>query len=283
MCRCVKPDLFYLLISENVITPLRWRKATSGNIIQYLIAVFVFVVGLNLNTAKAQIINIETKRFYNDTIKWAGEADLQINIAENPTRNLYIGNKTRIQYQKDLHRVVFLNDLGIANVGGKSILNSGYQHLRYAYKHHPLFNFEAFVQHQYNKPMKMDFRGLLGAGERLKVLEKDKNRIYVGLSLMLEHERARADEIYFTDLRWSSYINCYLDITKEIYFVNTFYYQPKIGNNSDFRLADEGSVVIKIKKWLSFTTSLNILYDTKQPPGVTNTIYEWRNRLMFVL
>lgn len=233
-------------------------------------------------SGKAQIINIETKRFYNDTIKWAGEADLQVNIAENPTRNLFIGNKTRIQYQKDLHRFVFLNDLGISNVGGKSILNSGYQHLRYGYKHHPRLNFEAFVQHQYNKPMKMDFRGLLGAGERLKVIEKDKNRVYLGLSLMLEHERARADQLYYTDLRFSGYINCYLDLTHEIYFVNTFYYQPKIGNASDFRLADEGSIVVKIKKWLSFTTSINILYDTKQPPGVTNTIYEWRNRLMFV-
>lgn len=244
------------------------------------LCLFLLIV-LSHTILDAQIINIETKRFYNDTIKWAGEADLQVNLAENPTRNLYIGNKTRVQYQKDMHRVVFLNDLGISNVGGKSILNSGYQHLRYAYKHHPRFNFEAFIQHQYNKPMKMDFRGLIGAGERVKLFDKDKNRAYFGLSLMLEHERSRQFELYFTDLRMSSYVNCYLNLTNDIYLVNTFYYQPKIGNGSDFRLADEGSLVIRIKKWLSFTTSLNILYDTKQPPGVPNTIYEWRNRLMF--
>jgi len=230
----------------------------------------------------SQVINIETKLFYNDTVKWCGEADFNFNVAKNPTRTLYFGNRVRVQYQKKIHRLIFINDFSVSEVANKTILNAGYQHLRYTYRHHPVLNFEAFIQTQYNKPMKMDFRGLIGAGERFKIISKGKNRMFYGLAIMYEHERDDNEQLIYDDLRFSTYLNFYWDISTDTYFVNTFYYQPNVSDFDDYRFADEGSIVIKIKKWLSFATSLNYLYDSKQPKGIPNSIYEWRNRLMFV-
>lgn len=48
----------------------------------------------------AQVINIENKRFLNDTNGWVGNIDFNFNIYNNTQQVLQFSNAARVQYQK---------------------------------------------------------------------------------------------------------------------------------------------------------------------------------------
>ena len=50
---------------------------------------------------RAQVINIESKRFLNDTNGWVGVTDFSFNILQNTQQVLSFSNNFRIQYQKN--------------------------------------------------------------------------------------------------------------------------------------------------------------------------------------
>jgi hypothetical protein len=65
-------------------------------IFKRLIILFVcYTFSLN-----AQVINIENKRFLNDTNGWVGNVDFNFNVFNNTQQVLQFSNAIRVQYQK---------------------------------------------------------------------------------------------------------------------------------------------------------------------------------------
>ena len=80
---------------------LRWISKIS--------IVFLFLA----STTFAQVINIENKRFLNDTNGWVGNVDFNFNVFNNTQQVLQFSNAIRVQYQKNRSRFILLNDLNI--------------------------------------------------------------------------------------------------------------------------------------------------------------------------
>jgi hypothetical protein len=55
------------------------------------------------------------------------------------------------------------------------------------------------------------------------------------------------------------------------------YYQPKIFDASDFRVAIESGLHIQVTRRLTLESRLNLLRDSAPPAGVSALSYNWNN------
>ncbi len=225
----------------------------------------------------AQVVNIEGRRFLNDTVPWTGHADFRLNVAENTQRSSTFGLGGAVQHVWGKHRLLFINDLALSRVEHNDFLNTGFQHLRYNYARDSRWTGEAFAQTQYNKPLLLDLRATLGAGPRLRVVNEGKYRMYLGTALMLEHERTTPGEERW-DGRSSSYISMVLKLDATASVSTVIYYQPRLFDASDHRVAVEGGLLLKFGGRYTFESRLDLLKDTGHPPGVPWLSYNWNNR-----
>lgn len=246
---------------------LRWISKIS--------IAFLFVA----STSFAQVINIENKRFLNDTNGWVGNVDFNFNVFNNTQQVLQFSNAIRVQYQKNRSRFILLNDLNFIKAGNTDFANAGYQHFRYNYKVSKWLTMEAFTQTQYNPVLKLDFRYLLGAGPRLKLLKKENARIYIAALYMYEYDDIIDDVVNLYEHRLSSYLTCTFSLFKTVELTSTTFYQPNIENTADYRIANDSGLEIQINKHLNFKSTFNMLYDTKQPTGIPDLVYSFRNGL----
>lgn len=230
-------------------------------------------------SAVSQVINIEGKRFLNDTNGWVGNADFSFAVIRNTQQVLSFSNTLRVQYQKNRSRFILLNDINFIKAGETDFVNAGYQHFRYNYKVHKLITLEAFTQTQYNPVLKLDFRYLLGAGPRFRLLKKEHARIYAAALYMYEYDNVMGDAVDIHEHRISSYLTFTFNLFKSCDIVSTTFYQPRLGDATDYRIANDSSLEIHINKHLNFKSTFNLLYDTNQPPGIPELVYNFRNGL----
>lgn len=226
--------------------------------------------------ARAQVVNIEGRRFMNDTVPWTGYVNFRFNVAESGQRSLTVGLSGAVQHVRDRHRFFFINDLAFSQVEANNFLNTGFQHLRYNYRRDSLWTGEAFMQSQYNKPLRLDLRLSAGAGPRLTAVHGQRMKVNLGVALMLENE-------YVTDgpatvaCRNSNYVSATLRFAEMASLTAVVYYQPKLFDASDHRIAVEGGLLLNVTKRVTLESRLNLLKDSAQPEGVPSLTYSWNN------
>lgn len=241
--------------------------------------IITFLIVLISTYSFSQIVNIENKRFLNDTNGWVGNTDFSFVLIQNTQQVMQFSNTLRLQYQKNRSRFLLLNDINFVKAGNNDFVNAGFQHFRYSYKASKHITFEAFMQTQYNPVLKLDFRYLVGVGPRLKLLKKEKARVYFASLYMYEYDDIVGEAVSLYEHRLSSYLTCTFDLTKHIEFVSTVFYQPNLQDVSDYRIANDSQLEFLINKHLAFKSGFNLLYDTKQPIGIPNLVYTFRNTL----
>lgn len=227
----------------------------------------------------SQVINIENKRFFNDTNGWVGHVDFSFNINQNTQQVLAFSNSSRIQYRYNRSRTILFNDVSFIKAGNTNFVNSGYQHLRYNYKVNHFLTMEVFTQTQYNPVLKLDFRYLLGYGPRFKLVKKENAHIYFAALYMYEFDDIVGQKENYYENRISTYLTLSLRLFKTLDVTSTTFYQPNMENGKDYRIANDSSLEIFINKYLNYKSSFNVLYDTRQPEGIPDLVYVFRNGL----
>lgn len=225
----------------------------------------------------SQVVNIEGRRFLNDSVPWTGYVDLRFNLAENTQRSMVFGLGGAVQHVFGKHRLFLVNDLALSRVEHNDFLNTGFQHLRYNYARDKRWTGEAFAQTQYNKPLLLDLRVTLGAGPRLRVVNEEGYRMHIGTSLMLEHEQTTPGDVLFHG-RSNTYLSMSVKLGEQAGLNTVLYYQPRMFDASDHRVALEAGVLFTLAKVYTFESRLNLLKDTGQPEGVPMLSYSWSNR-----
>ncbi len=72
--------------------------------------------------------------------------------------------------------------------------DAAFLHFRFSHEFTDLLRWESFTQIQHNKVAKLDYRILAGSGLRLKLLGKDRFRLYLGVIPMFEYEQISNEE-----------------------------------------------------------------------------------------
>ena len=229
---------------------------------------------------KAQVINIENKRFLNDTNGFIGRSDLNFNVTQNTQQVISLGINVHMQYQYNKHRFLAISDIAFIKAAQTDFVNNGYQHLRYSYKLNKHITWESFTQAQYNVVLKLDRRYLAGTGPRVKILKKNNFRIYTAALYMYEYQVQNNESIIQYNHRMSSYVTFNIGFNK-LDFSNTTFYQPMLSNFNNFRIASDSNLDILLTGHFNFRVGFNMLYDTNQPPGIPALVYTLKNGLSF--
>lgn len=217
----------------------------------------------------SQLINIESKRLNSQEDGWSGNIDFNAKFTQNTQSVWQLSNKISIQYVKNKSTHLFLNDISLVRSNKNDLVNYGFAHYRYT---RPLevrdfIKWESFAQIQYNSVQKIRQRTLLGSGLRFNLVDKDSVYFTYGFAFMYEYEETTIPE-FSSVIRNSNYLSFDWKISKIWELKTIMYYQPSIGDFSDFRLSNVSSISHKLTDHISLVFNLNTLYDSNPPVDV---------------
>jgi Protein of unknown function, DUF481 len=240
----------------------------------------IVLVVFNLSGIGAQVVNIENKRFYNDTTKFTGRAKFETLGFKNISNVFNFGGSINLQYHWGKSKLMFVGDIFYLISDSFLVDDNAYGHLRYNYQISKLVTFEAYLQAQFNKILKISSRSLGGAGVRLSLFADTHNKLFYGLSGLYERQVDNPDHLQWTAVRMSTYFTYHWQITHIIELANTFYYQPNVIKISDKRLLNEFSIMVDATKWLTFESSLFILHANVHGIDMPDNIWRYDNKLV---
>lgn len=245
---------------------------------QLLFAIF-FIISA---TAFSQVINAESLRKVTDTSGFSGSVGLEFSLKRDVNDKFAIKNNISLQYKMHRHLVLLKNEIEFQKIESSNFENKGVQHLRYNYKLYPQIVWEVFGQAQYNKVSKINFRGLVGTGPRFKLTKLENYKLYLGTLIMYEHQELSDNETPIERLyRGSAYFSFSLFPTETISISSTTYYQPRLSDFSDFRIASETSLLINIYKSFAFKTTYTFTFDDSPAIGIPNSQYELTSGIVY--
>lgn len=229
----------------------------------------------------AQIMNIEQERIKTDTTGWEGSAKLSFEYMKNK-KELYTGGAdVHIQFKTKKSLFLLLTEYNITKSHGEDFENAAVAHLRYNYKIKDWLTAEAFTQVQFNKLLKVQFRWLLGAGPRLKIIKAKSFRMYFGSLYMFEHEVLSDTGIINRNHRLSCYLSFTAKFRDNLSLINTTYYQPRFDYFSDFRISSQTDLKIKISRHFAFQVSYLYYLDKFPAFDVPGETHHFKNSLVF--
>ena len=212
--------------------------------------------------AFSQIANIEVSRLNANKQGLQGLADFKFFLIQNSNTLYQFSNRVRLQHVQAKHTWLFLNDINLSLSNNLTFEQNTFQHVRYGYMLDTSFVLEAFAQNQYDRIQLIRQRILLGAGARIRFLQKGLIKSYYGLTCMFEYEDELKTEIRRFNTRLSTYINFKFTLKDWLRFYNTSYYQPLLKDFSDFRFTTNNTLEFKVNGNLSVITQFTMTYDS---------------------
>ena len=232
--------------------------------------------------SKAQIVNIENMRLATKNEGFTGSIDLSLNFTMNSVQLLQIGDRARIGYKKKKHQILLLTDHSLIRTNSLSIVNLGFEHVRYNYtfKDSGIVILELFEQAQFNKIQKINLRLLGGVGLRLHLLDQQHYQLNIGTGFMAEYEEL-IDYGISNDILSNNYISFDGQFSEHIGMNVITYFQPKLIDFGNYRLSNESQLRFIINKHLTYRIIYSLSHDSRDIPDVRKTNYTFRNALSF--
>jgi hypothetical protein len=241
----------------------------------FLIRLLIGVIMLQMvaHLGYGQLVNIESRRIHNDTIRKAGNALLSAAYQDNANvRVLALKAAVVLQLKstnlKDMY--MFLGNADWTTVNNNDVVNAVFTHLRYNRKLTEVLRWEVFTQFQYNKLLNMDRRWLTGTGPRFKLVNHLQVHAYLGSLYMFEYEAVSGEQpVINHHHRSSSYLSVTVNLPQShAEVISTAYFQPRFVNFNDYRVTWQTAVTFQITKKLRWISSFNYLYDAFPPSGI---------------
>lgn len=249
------------------------------------IIVCIVIAAMQTKTGLAQLINIESQRIQSDTIRKAGNASVSFLYQENnnkPLTQLKSGAVFQFKSRNLKNVWLMLGNYQFSKTREQQLSNAAFLHLRYNRKFNELLRYEAYSQLQNNRLLSLRSRFIAGTGLRIKFSAKKVFHSYIGISSFYEYEESVENDsrLHRNDVRLSSYLVLSFKLPNEKgELISTSYYQPLVGQLSDFRFSNQSSLVIHFSKKLSFTTTFSYSYDEFPPTGIARETISMENGL----
>jgi hypothetical protein len=239
----------------------------------------VFVFFLSEFTL-AQVVNIENKRIYDDTVGLSGSIAAAFNANKNQVWLVNASLRPQVQYKTKMHYFLLLGDLGYSRGADQTFANWGMLHFRYTYRlnflpHHSYkspWKWEFYTQVQYNQLLRQRMRAIAGMGPRLKIIEKNGVRMFVGTSVYYEHEEL-LDGITNKDFRSSTYLSWFVTFKDKLNFSGVSYYQPRVDLWSDSRFLGQYTLSYRLRKNFSIRWDATVYWDSDPALTVNKSAY----------
>lgn len=173
---------------------------------------------------------------------------------------------------------VFLTASGrFSEVGGRPFVSQAFVHARWTAMWHERVGSDVFAQAQFNAFLRLTTRAVVGAGVRVEIVHEPVFMMWGGSGYMFEYDRidvqvGAPDAPETFEHRWTSYLTMRLAVLEnQLLFQNTVYYQPRFDAFEDFRFLEELEVMSRVGEAFLLGVTLDVLYDSAPPTGVSNT------------
>jgi Protein of unknown function, DUF481 len=244
--------------------------------------------------AQAQIVNVLTPRI--------GDTESASTLVGNADANLREGNIVARQLHSsigfsqfnDPHEVKVMLSQGYSRWGyklGDLKYEKYFAHARYTYRFYDPFSFFVFVQGDKNSARRLNLRFVSGGGPQVRLWRADWTEAHLGVAAMYEREDI-AREYYENDCRHygpypenetalpstksnrcehgrlSAFFLLAVELSDNLTFSNTSFYQPSFDNHEDFRFYDDAALVVKASSIVSMYIKSSVMYDSIPPKPV---------------
>jgi hypothetical protein len=227
--------------------------------------------------ASAQILNIEKRRIERPVDDFA-VGNFGVNFSytnrsptqQEPVRVLTTGLTSNVAYFTDHKAFMLMSDYQLLRINEGTIVDNGVTHLRVQIGQDRTLSYELLTQHQYDRPRGLRFRGLFGAGGRLRLFSAKIHSLTAGLGPLLERERwlhpvsRLAVDAYF--VKANCYLSYRLELSETADLNAVVYYQVGHDGRVDVfrqRVSGEINVAAKIAGGFSLTATFVGAYETK--------------------
>lgn len=148
--------------------------------------------------------------------------------------------------------------------------NAGFAHLRWTHMWRPWLGSEIFAQAQYNEFIRLSKRLLGGVGARFEVFDSKYAEVVFGTGYMLEYEDNDVEpRTTVLAHRSTSYLSVKLYLAdSNVTLVETVYAQPRLTDFGDYRIVNEGELIVKVTGHLEVVAGVYLRYDS-EPVMVT--------------
>ena len=133
-------------------------------------------------------------------------------------------------------------------------------HARLVLKNDSIYDLEMFLQHGKNPFLRYLQRDIVGAGARITV--NDHARL--GLGVLSENEEDM-NQLKTRTERLATYFHDDFEVSENMDFNLTVYYQPAVEKNEDFKASLIGALDFKMNEKFKVTLQYNTFYDSRPP------------------
>ncbi len=222
------------------------------------------------------IVNIEELRSGADEPGLKTRVSLSASGAQGNTNRITLHSDLRLHWQRKQHDELLIFNRSYGESSKIRDINKSFLHFRHGQHLDERRTIEGFIQAESNEFARMDFRGLVGGGLRLRLDRSERNRYFLGLGVFHEQENIdtlsglnEAEEKQFW--RGNLYFvikHTFNDVTR---INSTTYYQPKFQDGSDLRMLEEILLLVGLSKRLDLRLSLEINHDSQPALTVEQT------------
>jgi putative salt-induced outer membrane protein YdiY len=232
----------------------------------------LLLLALGYSQTSHAIVNMEDLHTGEPKEGFSGNVELSLSNTSGNTEKEDYALGSRLQWhQGKITDYLLLRGAYGESAGVKTTENS-FLHARHIYQYRPRLAAEAYVQGEQDTFARLEFRGLVGAGGRFTLYQRESRGIvYLGLGAYYSQERI--DDVYpdgGTDNLWrgSSYLILKYQATENTALVSSTYYQPAFEGAKDFRMLEQAAMKVKLNDTLSLVLSADFRYDSEPPVGV---------------
>jgi hypothetical protein len=257
-------------------TPKPFRTPRLPAALPFVWAVALAVVApLGLEHTVAAQVNIESFRREDPPQGLSGSLGGDVNITTGNVDLVQINLNARLTHVQGLVQTLTVGQGGIGFLGRNRYASSGLLHFR---RTHWLRNWVApewYVQADYDRPLKLDYRALAGGGIRLDFARGSWGRFGAGTSLMLEYERLNLPDTASHDnrtttLRNSTFTTLRVTPGSNVVVSSTTYIQPAfLTDVSDLRVLENLRIATSLTERLQLTVTFDLRYDSSPPDGIS--------------
>ena len=196
-----------------------------------------------------------------------GEVSLGAKYSSGNSDTASVSLSVKGQYDTPSWLVYFIGAYTYGESDGDKNTNNGLFHLRYIHEiTDTTYDYEFFVQDEFNEFQDINIRNLIGANIR-KRLDLPFDQFYIGLGLFysyMEPDQVTPSDPVYRRTKINSYISFLKNINKRFFITYLGYYQPNVEDFSDFTSTQTLQFNTPLTDHLLL--SLDILYQYNSTP-----------------